>query len=300
MQLYVHRRPHLIRQWLAECGHKWRENTRTDYLRILDRHLLPALGSIPPHLITRDDIRRALRAIPGAGVRRVARTVAKGFFDWAISEGRLRYPDGSEVQDNPCNGLKVARSGKRERKLSEAELVAIWHASAPLGDFGRIVRLMILTGCRRDEIGALSWAEISGPCVELPAERSKNKLAHRIHLAPLALAQLPEPRPGHPHCFGRVRGRGFNGWNCKRDLDAALIGMDGPWQLRDLRRSFVTHCNERGLALPHHVEACVNHVGGHKGGVAGVYNKAQYSAEKRALFEKWADHIGRIIQGGAA
>jgi hypothetical protein len=62
-----------------------------------------------------------------------------------------------------------------------------------------------------------------------------------------------------------------------------------PWQLHDLRRSFVTHMAEQNLAPPHIVEACVNHISGHKGGIAGVYNKAAYASEKRAAFAAWGE-----------
>ena len=68
------------------------------------------------------------------------------------------------------------------------------------------------------------------------------------------------------------------------------------WVLHDLRRSFVTHILDRKLALPHVVEAIVNHVSGHRGGVAGVYNKATYADEKRAALELWAAHVAKMVQ----
>jgi len=63
-----------------------------------------------------------------------------------------------------------------------------------------------------------------------------------------------------------------------------------PWRIHDLRRSFVTMLNDKGLAPPHVVEAIVNHISGHKAGVAGVYNHALYLEERRQarqLFEHW-------------
>ena len=97
-------------------------------------------------------------------------------------------------------------------------------------------------------------------------------------LSALALAQLPPRREGYPHLFGRFAGRGFSGWSkAKALLDAQLDGMPH-WTLHDLRRSFVTHMAERGLAEPHIIEAVVNHISGHKAGVAGTYNRALYAA----------------------
>jgi hypothetical protein len=48
---------------------------------------------------------------------------------------------------------------------------------------------------------------------------------------------------------------------------------------------------------PHVIEAIVNHTSGHKAGVAGVYNRAEYAAEKRAALKRWADHLNRIVAG---
>jgi len=47
-----------------------------------------------------------------------------------------------------------------------------------------------------------------------------------------------------------------------------------------------------GLGIqPHIVEAVLNHISGTRGGVAGVYNKALYLAEKRAALDAWADYV---------
>ena len=71
--------------------------------------------------------------------------------------------------------------------------------------------------------------------------------------------------------------------------------MDG----HDLRRTAVTGMAEIGIA-PHIIEAVVNHISGHKGGVAGVYNRAKYSEEKRAALQRWADHVERVVAGEPA
>jgi hypothetical protein len=47
--------------------------------------------------------------------------------------------------------------------------------------------------------------------------------------------------------------------------------------------------------LPHVIEAVVNHISGHKGGVAGTYNRAQYAPEKKAALERWAAHLEAIV-----
>src|SRR5262249_43046379 len=161
-------------------------------------------------------------------------------------------------------------------------------------DYGRIVRLLILTGQRREEIGALGWSEIDAVKrqIEFPETRTKN---HRAHIVPLideaeAILASIERREDRDLVFGRRKGS-FSGWGkAKIELDARIAvarkaaGIRKPmphWVLHDVRRSFVTHLNERKLALPHVIEATVNHVSGHLAGVAGVYNKALYLAERR-------------------
>jgi integrase len=70
------------------------------------------------------------------------------------------------------------------------------------------------------------------------------------------------------------------------------------WRLHDVRRSVATHMAENGVQ-PHVVEAVLNHVSGHKAGVAGVYNRATYTAEKAAALLMWADHLGSAVFGSA-
>src|SRR5262249_61882283 len=67
-----------------------------------------------------------------------------------------------------------------------------------------------------------------------------------------------------------------------------------PYRLHDLRRSCATGMAELGVQ-PHIIEAVLNHVSGHKSGVAGIYNRAKYSAEMRDALQKWADHVEALI-----
>jgi integrase len=73
-----------------------------------------------------------------------------------------------------------------------------------------------------------------------------------------------------------------------------------PWRLHDLRRTLSTHMHDKLGILPHIVEAVLNHVSGHKAGVAGTYNVAEYRAEKQAALERWAMEVHRIVSGRAA
>src|SRR5262249_44151720 len=158
-----------------------------------------------------------------------------------------------------------------------------WRAT-PDNDYGRIVRLLILTAQRREEIGGLLRTEVNRDAkqIELPGARIKNGRPHDVPLSDEALAELdaaPE-RDGRLPVFGTGQG-GYSGWSkSKQALDEAAK-LSQPWTLHDLRRTVATRMadspEDGGLGvLPHVIEAILNHVSGHKAGVAGIYNRSTY------------------------
>jgi integrase len=225
----------------------------------------------------------------------VAANRAKSYLSMALSFGVLR----GLLERNACIGIKAIRKEEaRERLLADAELRAIWHVVAVGTDYGAIVRLLVLLGQRRDEVAGMRRSELDldRALWRLPGERTKNGRPHDVPLPAQTVAILAsrQPRPGRDLVFGERRGP-FSGWSqAKSRLDAALALP--AWTLHDIRRTVVTGMVEIGVA-PHVVEAVVNHVSGHKGGVAGVYNRATYAAEKRAALQRWADHVERIVAG---
>lgn len=280
--------PTLVSQYLAARREDWALTYYLDTKRHLERSV-PSLSAKP----TRPEIVILLDGVERASGKRTAdvtRIALSGYFTWLLDKGTLAV--------NPTNNMRSRSRGRgRERFLSENEIRAVWSASPPVNDYGRVLRLLLLTGCRAAEIGSMTWNEIDleQRTLNLPAHRVKNRRPHIVPLSDLAIAQLPPRRDGHPHVFGFRRGHGFDGWSkAKRELDAVLIGMP-KWVVHDMRRTFVTHAMEKGLAPPHIIEAVVNHVSGHKGGVAGIYNRAQYATEKRAALDAWALEVSRII-----
>jgi integrase len=202
----------------------------------------------------------------------------------------------------------------RERVLSDAEIVLLWQATVDGSDYSCLVRLLLLTGARREEVAAMRWAELArlpdgGMSWLLPAGRSKNALPNERVLPPFAVAQLPKPRCDSdggplPAVFGR-RDTGFSGFShSKARLDVRIAALRGPgapglpeWRLHDLRRTVVTRLNDLGVE-PHVVEALVGHVGFVRKSVAGIYNKSLYSAPKREALKLWADHVARLVGEG--
>ncbi len=223
------------------------------------------------------------------------------FFNWAVREGLL--------DANPVTGTARAdERGSRERVLTQAELAELW-AALPQGDFGDIVCLLLLTGQRREEIGGLKWSELDlgRSLIVLPPDRTKNLRQHEVPLSRQARAilQRQPKRKGRDFIFG-IGEAGFSGWSkSKERLDQALLAAHRKinrkakplpdWRLHDLRRTAATGMAELGTQ-PHIIEAVLNHVSGHKAGVAGIYNRARYEGEMRNALQRWADHVEQITQ----
>jgi integrase len=243
--------------------------------------------------IDRRTIAQLLSAIErGAGptARNRLRSSLSAFFAWLIREG---------LHDtNPVQGTGKASEGpSRDRVLTQAELVAIWRALAQ-DDASDIIRLLLLTGQRRNEIAGLRWSEIDWDraMLVLPPERTKNKLRHELPLAPIALAIL---RKRWANGKGKENDapvfRSPSWTHAKARLDSRLRIAD--WRLHDLRRTCATMLGDKLGVFPHIIEAVLNHVSGHKGGVAGIYNRAKYADEMREALQRWADHVEALIVG---
>jgi integrase len=271
-----------------------------------ERYLLSHSAPFHPLALTqisRRTIAERLSEIAAAGGPAAAdrtRATLSAFFNWAMREGL--------TDANPVIATNVHRTAKnRERVLTLAELVEIWHATdAANAAYGTLIRLLILTGQRRTEIGGLRWSEIdlAESLIRLPAERCKNHLAHLVPLAPPVRALLEAvPRQGE-FVLGTTA-TGFSAYSgSKTALDARITAARAaadrepipPWVIHDLRRSMSTHMGEQLGIAPHIVEAVLNHIN-HKAGVAGVYNKATYEREKRQALDRWADHMMAAVEG---
>jgi integrase len=255
--------------------------------RYLRQHAQP-LHSMPIGSITRRDVAEVLGRIEaGSGpvARNRFRSTLSVLFAWCMTEGL--------IEANPVVGTaKADENGGRERVLSEAEIRSLWRACANGSDFSRIVRLLLLTGCRRNEVGHLEWREVNlaEATLTLPAERVKNGREHCLPLSKQAMALLNAEVSSRQ---GRVFPDVGSWAKEKYQLDARL-GI-AHFVLHDLRRSAATWMAELGVA-PHIVEAVLNHYSGHRAGVAGIYSRAKYLAPMREALQLWADHVDRICK----
>jgi integrase len=229
------------------------------------------------------------------------RATLHAFFHWCIRDGLIEF--------NPAVAVnRPVTNGARTRVLSNAEIELVW---TTLTDdaYGDIVRMLMLTAARREEIGGLSWSEVDldRALISITAERMKGKRPHDIPLSPQALVILKRRHVDagdHPFVFAGMNYRGeprsFGDWSNARLAHhkriTAINGKPLPdWRLHDFRRTFSTIAHDK-LDIPTHVvEACLAHFSGHRAGVAGVYNRATYAGQRKAALEAWADYVARIV-----
>jgi integrase len=270
-----------------------RARTYRESVRYFAVHWAP-LRDRPIAGITRADIAAQLQVIRGAHGRVAAsraRAYMAAMYSWSMGEALI---DANPVigTNDPADGIKP-----RARVLSNAELKLVWNAAGD-GDFGRIVKLLILCGARRQEIGSAEWRHIDfdSGILTIPAERAKNHHVLELPLPPAALEILRStPRRGE-YIFGS-KGTGFTSWSISiKALYRRLAEQSiAPWTLHDLRRSFRTGLGRLGVP-PHVAELLINHV---KGGVEATYDRYSYTGEKARALALWADHVVAVTEGRA-
>jgi integrase len=221
--------------------------------------------------------------------------VLSSLFTWAKGK-RL-------VTSNPCADLdRPSEERSRDRVLDDKELRKVWLAASELGHpHAGIVKLLILTGQRRNEIADLRWSEVDleERALHLPAARTKNGRAHDVPLSASALAVVAglSRLIDAEHVFTIKRKPIVNFSHMKERLDKASGVAD--WTLHDLRRTVASGLQRLGVRLEV-TEAVLNHRSGSMAGIVGVYQRHDYADEKRDALARWADHVDAVVSGRKA
>lgn len=273
--------------------------------RIFKMDILPEIGNHRADRVDHVDVTNMVDAIHAASSprpmprkARMAHQLLSGFYAWAMKRNR-------EILRNPCRGADVPAVGApRERVLSDRELKALWNAAVVEGTrYGAGVQLLILTAQRRTEVFAARWSEfdLDNAIWVIPGERTKNGRANRVPLSKPALAVLKAlPR-------AKADGRLFpssadpertftgftKGWNRLFNAMAAEAGTNERATMHDIRRTVATGLERLGIPLPVS-EAILNHVSGSKAGIAAVYHRHDFAAEKKAALDLWGKEVLRI------
>ena len=273
----------------------------------LKNHVVPHLKKKSLPQVRKSDITDVLDRLPAkqAALKRNTFAVLRRLFSWAVGRG--------DIERSPFDGMEVPPPvPARDRVLSDEEMAVIWTAAAKAGSlFGPIVRLLIATGQRREEVTQMDWSEVkrSEALWRLPKERAKNNVAHVVPLNKLAIGALDSiargekwPRSGAvfmtsgkgpftAHARGKMR----------LDKQAELLAKKplALWRLHDLRRTMATNFQRLGVRFEV-TEAALNHVGVSRVGVAAVYQRHDWLAEKTEAFAAWAMHLETVFAAASA
>lgn len=287
--------------YVAYCRDDKRNKGWAETERLFERHILPALGDRLADTITRGDITRMLDCIENASAARASFAALSAFYTWAL-------PRLDKLPANPArNAGKPSSAKARDRVLTEAELRALWKAiDAEPFPWRAGMKLLILTGTRRDEVFTADRAEFDKKdrLWTIPAARSKNGVEHLVPLSDDVLAVLETvPVIGESEkLFPAARGgkgsaSGYSKLAAR--LRAAVqkeIGAPVPlWRFHDIRRTAATGMQRLGIRLEV-TEAILGHVSGSRAGIVGIYQRHNWLDEKRAALDAWACEVARIVE----
>ncbi|MBF0562654.1 MAG: integrase arm-type DNA-binding domain-containing protein [Alphaproteobacteria bacterium] len=243
---------------------------------------------LPAASLDRATVVKVLDGMAGASMATRTAAYGRACYGWAIKRGSLTA--------NPFTALPLAATERRDRVLTDSELALVWNATDPTTAHGAIVRFLILTGQRREEVGGMTWDEVSPDLTTwtLPAARAKNGAVNMVPLSAPAQDLLRNRTRSSDLVFPGRTGL-FNGWSkCKERLDTAC-GVTG-WRIHDLRRTLATGLQRLGVRLEV-TEAVLNHVSGSRAGIVGVYQRHDWASEKRAALEAWGQHVAAVVEG---
>ncbi|MBB3900099.1 tyrosine-type recombinase/integrase [Roseococcus suduntuyensis] len=286
-------------EWREARAADWSDSYQREVARIGTRDLLPKLGKRPLRTTKREDWTGIIAAKKKSAPVQASifYRVVSSFLNHAEAEGWIPLPL------LPRKGLiRSAPPPKaRDRALTDAELVALWTATAaePV-KLRAFVRLLILTGARLNEVAGIATGEIdrAAGLWRLPAARAKNNMPHTMPLCGLALAEIAAAWPEHGDEAGadwRLLGKGGNAFSGFSKLKARLDKATGlaPWRFHDLRRTARTGMARLGVDRLH-AERAIAHISG-QSKLERTYNLHDFQPETLAALGRWQAHVAGLI-----
>jgi len=275
--------------------HVQRNRKRADEpRRLMNREVIPAVGQLPAHALTRTEVHEIIQTIVKRGANRVAHMVRnelRAAYEHAVTAGRL-----PETHANPCSKVKAPPQRRRTRAFTDAELSKFckW---LPIARVSRSVRdamhLEILTAARQGEIVGMRWADIDLRKREWHQTQTKNRRSNTVMLSDQAIEILKNRVELNrdwvfplPYGAGHIASKaiGIQQYAAKTELHIP------DWTVHDLRRSALTGLAR--LGCPRVVQDRIaNHV---DRSMAAIYDRYDYDAEARKWLQDWADHVGKI------
>src|SRR5262245_50331694 len=233
--------------------------------------VVPAWGTRAVTDMRRRDIIELVEATAAArgpaSAERVVRALSK-FFGWLLAR--------DVIAASPCPGVSTVlprRPKARERTLDHhAELRPLLKAASTDNPSDCAIWVLVLTGCRRNEVGGMRWSEL-GPKAQvwtIPSERTKNHREHKVPLSAQAWKIInAQPRLVDCDFVFTARGGGsINGnWDRTKKRLSATAGLEeASWRLHDLRRTCASGLQRLGVRTEV-IERALGHLSGTFGGI---------------------------------
>jgi integrase len=274
----------------------------------------PGLGKRPIDSITPHDIVRVTDDAVARGAEYQAHNLlghVRTMFNWAIARGVYG------LEKSPCDRMRpnqvIGKKALRTRVLTDDETFALWRAAGRLGyPFGPFIKLLLLTGQRRNEVSDARWRELDleKRLWTIPAERMKADAPHVVPLSAETIAvlkALPRFKKGD-HLFSTTFGAkpvsGFS--KAKARLDRRMLrtlralarrrgaGVDVElpgFVFHDIRRTMRTGLS--GLPVSGDVaELVIAHA---RPGLRRVYDQFAYVDEKRRALDLWTGTVRDVV-----
>lgn len=235
--------------------------------------------------------------MPGAA--EAFRSRCRAFLTWCVVKAKVldANPLFGHRKERATRADRLAR-GRHGRALSDDEIAAVWRAADPGTTFGRFVRYLILTGCRRGEGAGLSRTMLDpeGGAIHLPPQFVKQGRGHLVPITPPlseVLAACPHDARSDLFFPSSRTGGPMSGWN---KLTAGIVKRSGvQFSFHDLRRTFRTGLSRLGVdgdtaerALGHARENLVE-----------IYDRSEGVEALRDAFGRWARHVQAITSPSA-
>lgn len=278
-----------MERWAKPNKRSWREDER-----IIQHDLLPAMGKMKAKDVRRVDVVRMLDGIVDRGspiqANRTFGVIRKAF-NFGVQRGLL--------ETTPIVGIQApAANNRRERMLSESEMLAVWRglADAAMEPITKTaIKLLLLTAQRSGEVAGMEWSEIDGPWWTIPGEKAKNGRPHRVFLSEQArevLAGLDQETRfviQSPRTTGPIVQTALS-HAIRRNL--AHFGVEH-FTPHDLRRTTASHMTGMGISRLV-VSKILNHV---EQSITAVYDRHTYDAEKQTALEAWGRRLTALVEG---
>jgi integrase len=234
--------------------HEGKQSTKDAYHGLFKRHFLPKFRLERLDRIRTSDITRIIDKLANRHAEAShAHAAMAALLNWARSR---RF-----IEHSPLEGVKKPYQGQaKDRVLTDEEIITIFAVNDP-PPMGLILQLILLTGQRPGQIGALHADYIGQDRITWPVEAMKwqRKHANRQHIIPITpmTADILSRLPKRGFLFPTGKGAPYSNWSNGKSAFDALTGLSG-YTCHDCRRTTATKMGDLEV-LPHIIDVLQAH-----------------------------------------